>query len=256
MGYGFAFRSESSYFAIEMQTKANVLPQEIQVAGLDMTMSNLGFCRFFLDLDTLDLRLDVAGLVSTEKGNRKLVRANSDDLRRSIEIRQGVDRVAGGCDFVFAEVPSGSQSSRAALSFGITIGILASLRVPLIQVMPSETKIHTVGRKTATKDEMIQWSYARYPQAPWQRYQRDVKNRAGILVHSAGDVHDDNEHMADAMAVVHAGLRTEEFQRWYALRGRGQISFDSRLASSLPLQPIVSERSGLAAGIVSQRTEL
>jgi hypothetical protein len=183
----------------------------IRIAGLDMTMTNLGAARFLVDLQTLALTYEDSFFVTTEKSDLKGVRRNSDDLRRSREIVAGVDRITAGCTFVCAEVPSGSQSSRASWSFGIAIGIMASLRIPLIEVSPTETKLASVGIRTAKKPEIIAWAATRYPQAPWLLYEKATKN------HAVGELHEHNEHMADACAVVHAGLRTDEFVRSRAL---------------------------------------
>jgi hypothetical protein len=193
------------------------MSRTIKIAGLDMTMSNLGAARFLYDIDTGAVTLDDAFLITTERNDRKLVRANSDDLRRSQEIKAGVDRISAGCAFICAEVPSGSQSAGAAKSFGVALGILASLpSEKLIQVMPTETKLASVGGKTAKKPEIIAWAAASYPQAPWLTYEKRTKN------HAAGDLHEDNEHMADACAVIHAGLRTDEFKRAISILKRDQ----------------------------------
>lgn len=180
----------------------------IKVAGLDMTMANTGAVRFALDLDTLDLSVEKLVIISTEKaGVKKSVRASSDRLRRAVEVKECVFDVVEGCTFVFSEVPTGSQSSSAAWSFGIAIGIMACLPVPMIQVQPDETKMASVGKKTATKAQMIEWAHALYPAAAWIRAHGKP---AGALVLA-------NEHGADACAVVHAGMRTEEFKRARAM---------------------------------------
>jgi len=188
----------------------------IPILGIDPSMANFGLARMLLDLDTLDLTAESVRTISTEpqRGNKKVVRQNSDDLRRGRELFVGFQEAAKGCIVGFTEVPSGSQHSRSALGFGMSIGILASSPIDLIEVMPLETKMASVGKKTAEKHEIVAWAAGLYPNMPWLRYESDVKpSKKCPEGRSAGDLHDDNEHMADACAVVHAGIRTVQFKQ-------------------------------------------
>lgn len=184
----------------------------IQVAGIDPALRNMGVALMTLDTDTMELALLDLKLFETEKMAGKTVRQNSDDLRRAKELVKGLDTVTKGCTLVFAEIPTGAQSARAALSFGIAIGVLASCPLPVIQVQPWETKLAAVGTKTASKQEMIEWAGETYPTGPWLR--RKLKGES-VLV-------DKNEHLADACAIVHAGIKTDEFQ-WLRSTMRGAI---------------------------------
>ena len=180
------------------------------VGGIDMGLRALGFTRFDYNLINHKLAFLDMELIETERRVAKVVRANSDDLRRSQELWRALHRNGHRCDLLFAEIPSGAQSARAAHSFGIVTGLLAAMSVttPLIQVQPTETKLHTVGTKTASKQEMIEWAAETYPDAPWLR-----KKVKGVM-----KVIDKNEHLADACAVVHAGLKTDQFQQLVAMR--------------------------------------
>jgi Holliday junction resolvasome RuvABC endonuclease subunit len=191
----------------------------ILVAGLDPAFAHFGIARMRLDLDTLSLSLDRIRTIDTEKraGKRKVVRQNSDDLRRATELHDALHEELDGCTVAFGEIPSGSQRARAAFAFGVVVGILASVNIPLIQVMPVETKLASVGNKTAEKPEIITWAASLYPDAGWAYYDRDTRNKKGELVNQAGGLHIDNEHAADACAVPHAGIRTPEFQQLLAL---------------------------------------
>ncbi|SHH03826.1 hypothetical protein [Bradyrhizobium erythrophlei] len=183
----------------------------ILVAGLDPALANFGIARMWLDLETLNLRLDRFRTIVTEKlaGKKKVIRQNSDDLRRSRELHEGMHQELHGCTAVFAEIPSGAQHARAALGFGIAIGVLASCKIPMFEVMPLETKLGSVGSKTAGKPEVIAWAANRYPEASWQRYEADTRGKSP---HKKGDLHDDNEHVADAIAIVHAGICLPDFK--------------------------------------------
>lgn len=182
---------------------------KIRIVGLDPSMANFGMSFMHLDLNTLELSLEELLLIETEKKANKVVRQNSDDLRRCQEITSLYHKaiLGFGASFAFSEVPTGAQSARAMLANGIVLGILASCPVPLIQVQPTETKMATVGTKTASKEEMIEWAAETYPDAPWLRH----KSKGRMVLTNK------NEHLADATAVVHAGLKTDQFQQVRAL---------------------------------------
>ena len=191
----------------------------ILVAGLDPALANFGIARMRLDLDSLQLSLERVRTIVTkpaDKAMRKVVRKNSDDLRRARELHNGFHEELHDCVVAFGEIPSGAQHARSALGFGVALGVLASCKIPIIEVMPVETKLASVGIKTAEKPEIIAWAAERYPQIDWQRYHEDVIYR-GKRTRSAGDLHEDNEHAADAAAAVHAGIQTEQFKQLLAM---------------------------------------
>jgi hypothetical protein len=175
----------------------------LKILAVDPSMRNFGMAKFDLPLDTLELKLLKLRLVQTETLAGKTVRKNSDDLRRAQEIAGAFFDEVDDCDFVFAEIPSGAQSARAAYGFGMQVGIIGACTRPVIQVMPLETKRASVGSKTATKDEMIEWAVRTFPSDQWLR----ARNKpTGALVK-------DNEHLADACGIAVAGLLTDEFRR-------------------------------------------
>lgn len=188
----------------------------ILVAGIDPAFSNLGIARMWLDLDTMALSLHRFRTISTEKraSKSKMIRQNSDDLRRATELHKGLHEELEGCTVAFGEIPSGAQHARSALGFGIAIGVLASCSIPLLQVMPVETKLGSVGSKKAEKSEIIAWAANRYPEAPWKVYGASTRGKSP---HQKGDLHEDNEHVADAIAIVHAGINLPEFKQLLSL---------------------------------------
>lgn len=171
------------------------------IAAIDPSLRAFGCAKFLFtegELRPLDLLL-----IKTEKEKSKTIRVNSDDLRRAREIHREVRTFIHGADIIFSEVPSGAQSARAAWALGIAVGIIAGLP-QIIEVQPAETKLAAVGTKTASKKEMIEWATGLYPDAPWKI--------------SRGIVTLDNEHLADACGVAHAGIRTVQFQQLMALK--------------------------------------
>jgi Holliday junction resolvasome RuvABC endonuclease subunit len=175
----------------------------VLVLGIDCSLRNCGLVLGELNLQTYELTVKEVFLVETEKESSKQIRQNSDDLKRARETQRAIKQWEKKVDVVFAEIPTGSQSNRGAMSNGITLGILASIEKPLIQLQPTEVKKLTVGSKTASKDDMIEWAVAKHPEIKWLK--RTVKGKVELL--------NKNEHIADATAIIEAGVYTEEFTR-------------------------------------------
>lgn len=183
----------------------------IKIVGLDPSLSNFGIAQCTLDIDTLEFSVDNLILVETspekDKKVRKQVRKNSEDLDRAQALYGGMLLGCTGAKLAIAEVPVGSQSSRAMASYGVCLGVLAACPIPLVQVTPNEVKIAATNCKTATKEEMIEWANEKYPYANWLTHKR-----GGQTVLTAK-----NEHLADAIAAVEAGIRTDQFQQILAM---------------------------------------
>lgn len=177
----------------------------MKAVSIDPSLQNFGMSRGVLKIEggSVEYILEDLRLVSTEtnKGTKKAVRKNSDDLERARTLQRGMEEFAKGAEIAFVEIPHGSQSARSMASYGICIGILASLRIPIIQLTAVEVKVASVGKKTATKEEVIRWATGLYPDAPWLK--RKYKGQIELI--SA------NEHLADAVAAVHAGILTDQF---------------------------------------------
>lgn len=176
-----------------------------KVVGFDPSLRNWGISKGTLSPD--GLQIHYVDLVNPELSKGKQVRQNSLDLESAKQLCAAALAAAEGADAIFVEVPVGSQSARAMASYGICVGILGALRatgIPFFEVSPNEVKISTVGKKTATKQEMIEWAMNTHPEANWPTY-----NRLGKLQVSEAKA----EHMADATAAIYAGIATNEFQQ-------------------------------------------
>lgn len=172
----------------------------MKILGIDPSMRNTGFALGQLDLDTLRFMLLDIHLVETNDviPKTKTVRQNSIDLTKARALQDAIESWTADVAMVFVEMPVGSQSARAMASYGMCLGVLASIRTPMIQVTPTQVKLLTTGNKSATKQEMIDWAVEAYPTRKWLK-------RGGKLVAK-------NEHLADAVGTIHAGLQTEEFK--------------------------------------------
>jgi Holliday junction resolvasome RuvABC endonuclease subunit len=193
----------------------------IEVGSLDPSLSHFGVARLLLNLETLKftpLHLETIVTEAADKATKKIVRKNSTQLGRCKIIARRYPALVAGCRLVFAEIPTGAQSAGAMWAFGAATMAVAFCPIPVIQVQPTETKMATVGTKTASKEEMIEWAAATYPDAPFKRYEKDLirkskKTGAIITNKPKGQIHDDEEHVCDALAVAHAGILTDQFQQ-------------------------------------------
>ena len=141
-------------------------------------------------------------LHETTKTKSKQVRASSDTIDRCKSTHQFIKDVIGTTNpqVLFVETPSGSQNSSAMKSYGATCQLIATLSPDPIQVTPNEVKMSSVGKKTASKVDMMNWARSLYPDVQWD-------------LNKDGSMKAKNEHMADAIAIVHAGVKTPEFNR-------------------------------------------
>jgi len=178
---------------------------EIKIASFDPSLRNWGVALTSFNTDTGEILVSKLNLIQPDtipKKELKGVRKSSDDLRRARILHAGVADACAGCAIAIAEVPFGAQSSRAALSNGVVMGILSSIPIPLIEVTPAEVKLTTVGSKTASKAEMIKWATEKHPEAGWL-----MRKLKGEMVFK-----NDNEHLADAVCATYAGINTEQFR--------------------------------------------
>lgn len=179
----------------------------INLVSFDPSLRNWGCVNATLDTSNNVVTVTGMSLVETSEAAsaKKGVRQNSQDVSSSALLHDGMNAACEGMSLAFAEVPVGSQSARAMASYGICCGVLGGCPLPLIQVTPTEVKKAAVGHGTATKEEMIEWAVAKHPEAPWLR------------VKSTGKLLGKNEHLADAVAAIYAGIKTAEFKSAIAM---------------------------------------
>ena len=207
---------------------------KIKVVGIDLALRNMGLCFAEVDLDdpenyhVYDLKLaqtedgKITKLVKGKDGKIKKKKVmpkgtsvGSDDVRRARILSKAMMEATKDADVVIAEVPIGSQSARAMASYGISVALLGSVPVPLVEVSPSDAKLAGCNESTATKQEMIDAAVALFPDAPWIR----SKTKRGGIYPIVGD----NEHLADACFIIRAGLRTEAFRELAEQLKNGQM---------------------------------
>jgi Holliday junction resolvasome RuvABC endonuclease subunit len=173
---------------------------------IDGSLQNLG-----LAVVTIDGR-KVSGVVTLQLNKTmptkdKKMRKSYDDLARFQSHWRFLDNIIDeyNCKLAIGEVPSGAQDARANFAFGGVTAMYACLPIPFIPVYPLEVKFAATGSKHADKEDMIEWAYNAYPNANWLVSKRannmNIKTKAGLYLAPP------NEHLADAVAVGHAGVK-------------------------------------------------
>lgn len=182
---------------------------KIRIVGFDPSMSNWGIAKATLDVNTMQWTVDDLSIVETESESKKGVIKQSDDLRRAKIVKDGMIEACEGASFAISEIPFCNPAGYSAANFnaGLVTGVLAACPIPLIQVFPSEVKQKATGIRSATKGEMIEWAMNRFPDAPWR-----MRKLKGKEVPTAA-----NEHLADAVASINAGLDSTQLQQALAI---------------------------------------
>ena len=181
-------------------------PHSMRLVGMDPSLNNWGLAEAVLEKNG-ELKIICFSVTQPVVPAVKQIRQNTKDVTAAAQLFDAAYNFTGLAQVVFAEVPVGSQSARAMASYGICSGVLGALRAlgrDFIEVSPAEVKRAATGSATATKSQMIQWAIAAHPEANWPKFKRD-----GVEYISEAKA----EHMADAIAAIHAGIRTPMFQQ-------------------------------------------
>lgn len=188
----------------------NQAQQCIKVVGFDPSLRHWGISCGNLNVDPKgywDLKITSVSVTEAILSKGKQVRQNSLDLETAQQLCKAAIEASIGAQAIFVEVPIGSQTARAMASYGICVGVLGALRatgIPFFEVTPSEVKVQTVGDKTASKQQMIDWAVKHHPEANWPKRMEHGKE---IITASKA------EHIADAIAAIHAGIHGNEFKQ-------------------------------------------
>lgn len=177
------------------------------VICIDGSLQNLGIAIVQID-DTPAIRGVLSlQLHKTKPDASKKMRKSYDDLSRFRSHWLALDNAIKtyDCKLAIGEVPSGAQDARASFAFGGITAMYACLPVPFIPVYPLEVKEAATGFKHADKEDMIEWAYGKYPHAQWITSKR--ANKMELKTISGLYLTNDNEHLADSIAVGQAGLK-------------------------------------------------
>lgn len=184
---------------------------EIPVVGFDPSKNHWGIAQGIYNIPADKLIISNLSVIEPVLPSSKQVRTNSKDLEAAKQLSEGALAAMRTSKATFVEIPSGTQSARGSVGYGICIGVLATLRMggmPFFEQTPNDVKRAATGKITASKAEVIAWAREKHPEANWPLYK---KNGEWLL--SAAQA----EHMADAIATIYSGLRSNEFQQTLSL---------------------------------------
>lgn len=184
---------------------------KLKVIGCDPALRNWGLAVGTYCTETKKINVEHLHTVCPVLPTGKQVRQNSLDLESAFQLHKMTIAVAENAHAMFVEVPVGSQSARAMASYGICVGVLGALRSmgkPFFEVTATEVKLAGPGIKTASKQDMIDWAIKQYPQADWPTYTQHGETHISA---------DKANHMADAVAAIHAGVASQPFQQLLAM---------------------------------------
>lgn len=179
----------------------------VRVLGVDCSLNNLGCCVCEVD-DHLHMKVLTTKLFQNNESDNKKGLKSFQDLDKAKRFANYLKFMIGeyNIDIVVGEVPCGSQSSRACTSAGVVTGLLGSIAsfCDFVGVTPIQAKKASVGSKTASKEEIIEWVRTTFPEV-----QVPLQKRGGEF-----KIVKKFEHEADSIAIVHCSLQTSEFQKF------------------------------------------
>lgn len=134
-------------------------------------------------------------LVKTQKIKIKSIRVGNDDLRRCREIAEWIMKIIEDekPDIIAAEMPTGSQSSRASKAAGMVIGIMTNFD-DLLTVTPGDVKKALCNNIKASKQDMINKA-DEVTEIQFNEINKGVR-----------------EHVADAVGVIFAVKKLDEYK--------------------------------------------
>lgn len=173
----------------------------LKILGFDPSLRNWGVAAATLDLQTDKLSVRYMDVVQPIISKNKQVRVNNQDLQAAEQLYAQAHKLAKQADVICIEVPHGSQSARAMASYGICIGVIGSLRhlgIPIIELSAMEVK-QVLGKKDATKAEIIAYVQQHHPEAPIPSLNNKINFSKA-------------EHACDAVVAIHAAKQTDLFK--------------------------------------------
>lgn len=158
----------------------------MKVVGIDGAILNFGIAMGNFNPVSKELIItEIIHLAYKRPKNSKSLA----DANQAKKISQELRKCCIGAGLVASELPHGSQSAQAAWSLGSALGIIASLDYDIKWLTANQVKKHTGNY---SKREMIDWAVGLYPELNWKYYRGRVQN--------------DQEHSADAIAILHTAL--------------------------------------------------
>ena len=132
-------------------------------------------------------------VVASKKSATKIP-VMQDRLNRIKDIFAAIDEVLERVkpDITFGEFPTGSQSSSASVSLGISLSILAKL--PNLTAVTALDVKKEVSKGVVSKDDVMDYCVLKYPNFPYEK-------KGDVLIKTR------MEHVCDSVIIAQAGLK-------------------------------------------------
>lgn len=167
----------------------------INLVGLDPSLRNFGVS--LAKYDTASKELDIYNGFVIQSKPDKTKSQSKQDIQTAYSIFNCLSHHIEQADYFSAEVPTGSQASRAMASYGVCVGVLGSLitlNPNFYHCTPQAVK-KVIGSNSASKEDVIEWVKQTYPSViSWLP---KPKNQA--------------EHICDSIVTLHLLTTNPEF---------------------------------------------
>ena len=176
-----------------------------KIIGFDPSLRNWGYCIATYDVYARTLEFTNGGVIHS-KPDKGFKRKNLEDLQSATQLYSELNTLlkTHQPDYLVAELPVGSQSSRAMVSYATCISLCAVLAygdgqktIPLFAITPYSIKKEVSGTTEASKEEVINWVKENYPQA-YEWVSKYPKSK--------------QEHICDAIVAVHCAVSNQTME--------------------------------------------
>ena len=150
--------------------------------------------------DNNGLRVIESTIIKTKDTKSKTIKQNTSDIQAATKLYTEMLKGVKWADVICIEVPHGSQSSRAMVSYGVCvalIGVIQTINPNIIQVSANDVKdvVRTNKRHKPSKLDVIEWVKTNHPEA--------------ILPNTLS-----SEHICDAIVAIYAAMKTNQFKEY------------------------------------------
>ena len=128
------------------------------------------------------------GTIVTKKDPRKQVKISDDYASNCTQLAAQLNAIIWSYrpKGILAELPHGSQNARAAKMLGGAVGIVAAIAVchnlPLELISEGDSKQAALGKKSAAKEEAMDWARKKYPNIDFGNIKAKFEHVADALM--------------------------------------------------------------------------
>lgn len=180
------------------------MSKTIKIVGMDPSLRNWGMSKSIYDPSDGSLEILEFGLIQPDIPSSKSIKQGEKDILAAQQLYAHAHHFTEDADIVCVEVPVGSQSARAMVSYATCTAVLGALIASgreIVAVSPQEVK-KVIGNPQATKHEVIEWVRQKHPLAPYPTH----KKGGQVLISEAKA-----EHLCDSVVAIYAGMKKKRF---------------------------------------------